>query len=96
MSYQQFGHVDPNERLDYAEDPPPGDEEPPRRRLPAVLLVAGVVAIFGGGLWFAYHQGTKHAGVAASSGPSTGAAENVPLIRAGTEPVKVKPEKAGG
>ena len=27
MSYQQFGHVDPEERLDHAEDPAPADGE---------------------------------------------------------------------
>lgn len=101
MSYQphghQFGHVDPEERLDYAETPLPEEEEyEPRSRLPMLLLVAGVGALFVGGLWFAYHEGTKHAGVAASSGSSGGAAENVPLIRADTDPVKVKPDKAGG
>ena len=35
MSYHQFGHVDPEERLDYAEQPPAeGEEEylPPQRR----------------------------------------------------------------
>jgi hypothetical protein len=102
MSYQ-FGHVDPEERLGVAEAPEPGDDYPPRRRLPAVLLVVGVAAAFAGGLWFAYHQGTKHATVAVNSpagsaaAPSASAPENsVPLIRADTDPVKVKPEKAGG
>ena len=61
MSYQ-FGHVDPHERLDYAEEPPPDDDyPPPRRRLPGAVLAVGVMAIFAGGLWFAYHEGTKHA-----------------------------------
>lgn len=102
MSYQQFGHVDPEERLDHWEDAPPYDEEPPRRRLPMALLAAGVIAVFAGALWFAYHMGTKHATavVASSPGsaaPSTGAAPaDVPLIRASTDPVKVKPDKAGG
>jgi hypothetical protein len=103
MSYQphghQFGHVDPEERLDYAEAPPPEEEEyEPRSRLPLIMLAAGVAVLFVGGLWFAYHQGTKHATVAVASGSSGGgaAAENVPLIRADTDPVKVKPDKVGG
>jgi hypothetical protein len=110
MSYQ-FGHVDPDERLDYAEEPP-GDEQPPRRLLPSVLKGAALVLVFVGGLWFAYHQGAKHAAVtapsntpSASGSPSTSSTPsaaaqavpaNVPLIRADTGPVKVKPDKAGG
>jgi hypothetical protein len=117
MSYQQFGHVDPEERLDYAEEPAPveGDEyyAAPRRLLPGALLVVGVVAAFAGGLWFAYHAGVKHgetASIASSPAvvpPTSGGAPSnaqanaqanaqVPLIRADTSPVKVKPEKAGG
>lgn len=103
MSYQQhghhFGHVDPEERLDYAETPLPEEEEyEPRSRLPMIMLAAGVAVLFVGGLWFAYHQGTKHAAVAVASGSSGGgaAAENVPLIKADTDPVKVKPDKVGG
>ncbi|HWD57127.1 MAG TPA: SPOR domain-containing protein [Stellaceae bacterium] len=103
MSYQQFGHVDPDERLDYSEEPPPDEEYPRRRLLPGVALVAGVMALFAGGLWFAYHAGTKHAATVVAAAPAgaagaggSAAAEQVPLLRAGTEPVKVKPEKAGG
>lgn len=109
MSYQQFGHVDPEERLDYAEEPALGDSEEyyaPRRLLPGVLLAVGVIAVFAGGMWFAYHAGEKHAAkaVAVADSPavvpttSGGAASNaqVPLIRADTSPVKVKPDKVGG
>jgi SPOR domain len=96
MSYQQFGHVDPEERLDYAEAPLPEEEYEPRSRLPVIMLVAGVAALFVGGLWFAYHEGTRHAVVAAPSGAPGQAAENVPLIKADTDPVKVKPDKVGG
>lgn len=111
MSYQQFGHVDPEERLDYSEEPgAPGDSQeyyaPPRRLLPGALLAVGVMAVFGGGLWFAYHAGEKHAErtVAVANSPSAvstasgGAASNaqVPLIQADTGPVKIKPDKAGG
>jgi len=89
MSYQ-FGHVDREERIEYVEEPP--DEElPSRRPLGAVVLAAGVMAIFAGGLWFAYHEGTKHAVVSSAAAP-----DQVPLIRADTDPVKVKPDKAGG
>jgi cell division septation protein DedD len=90
MSYQ-FGHIDPNERLDYAEEPPPDDEDyRPRRHLGGAVLAVAVMAAFAGGLWFAYHEGTKHAG---GSAPAT---DQVPLIRADGDPVKVKPDKAGG
>ena len=89
MSYQ-FGHVDREERLEYVEEPPE-EELPSRRPLGAVILAAGVMAIFAGGLWFAYYEGTKHAVVSPAAGPG-----QVPLIRADTDPVKVKPDKAGG
>jgi hypothetical protein len=94
MSYQ-FGHVDPDERLDYAEEPQYQDESPPRRNLSGPALVMGVMALFAGGLWFAYHEGTKHPDIAVSS---TTTADNVPLIRADPAPVKIKPDpnKIGG
>jgi hypothetical protein len=91
MSYQ-FGHVDRDERIDYGEEPPPGEELPPQRRpLGMAILAVGAMAIFAGGLWFAYHQGTKHAVVSAAAPP-----DQVPLIHADADPVKVKPDKAGG
>ena len=112
MSYQQFGHVDPEERLDYAEEPAPGEDEAPRRSLPGALLVIGLMVTFAGGLWAAYHAGVKHGETttvvnpptnpAAQSSPaapsSSAAAANaqVPLIRADTSPVKIKPDKVGG
>jgi cell division septation protein DedD len=93
MSYQ-FGHVDRDERIDYGEAPPYEDEPPLRRSLFGPALVLGVMALFAGGLWFAYHEGTKHP--ATTTG--TTAADNVPLIRADPDPVKVKPapDKIGG
>jgi hypothetical protein len=93
MSYQ-FGHVDPDERLNYAEEPPPEEEyKAPRRILPGALLAVGAMAVFAGGLWFAYHEGVKHAAtIVVPAGPGG----QVPLIRADTDPVKVRPEKAGG
>lgn len=101
MSYQQFGHVDPEERLDHAEEEAPEEEYPQRRLLPAVMLGAGVLALFAGGLWFAYHQGAKHSSATststvASAGTGAASTEQVPLIRAATDPVKVKPKDAGG
>jgi SPOR domain len=90
MSYQQFGHVDRDERIEVSGEVPPGDELPPRRGLPGAILAVGVMAIFAGGLWFAYHEGTKHAAMSAAE-PG-----NVPLIRADADPVKVKPDKVGG
>jgi sporulation related protein len=90
MSYQQFGHVERDERIDYAEEEPPHDQYPPRRGIFGAVLAVAVMAVFAGGLWFAYHQGAKHAQLTASD------ADKVPLIRADPEPVKVKPDKAGG
>jgi hypothetical protein len=90
MSYQ-FGHIDPDERLDYAEETPEEAHLPVRRSLSGPALAIGVMAVFAGGLWFAYHQGTKHASVIAAA-PT----DNVPLIRADPQPVKVKPDKVGG
>jgi hypothetical protein len=68
------------------------DEEPPRggRRLIAIAVMIGVMLLFAGGLWFAYVQGTRHAG---GSAQSAGA---VPLLRADERPIKVKPEQPGG
>jgi cell division septation protein DedD len=90
MSYQ-FGHVDPDERLDYAEEPPPGDYLPARRSLSGPAIAIGVMAIFAGSLWFAYHQGAKHA-----SATTVAPGDTVPLIHADPAPVKVKPDKVGG
>jgi hypothetical protein len=94
MSYQ-FGHVDPNERLNYAEEPQYEEELPPRRNLAGPAMILGVMALFAGGLWFAYHEGTKHPNVAAVTSSTT---DSVPLIRADPAPVKIKPDpsKIGG
>ena len=67
-----------------------GDEfSRPERRLPTLLLSLGAMALFAGGLWFAYVQGTHHPAVNASS-------DKVPLIRADDHPTKVRPDQPGG
>jgi hypothetical protein len=69
------------------------EEEPARGRNPliAVVLTLAVMALFAGGLWFAYMQGIKHGGTPAAQG-----ADAVPLLRADERPVKVRPEQPGG
>src|SRR5260370_41940950 len=61
----------------------------PDRRLPALLLTVLAMALFAGGLWFAYVQGTHHPAVTAPG-------DAVPLIRADEHPTKVKPDQPGG
>lgn len=61
----------------------------PDRRLPTMLLTVVAMALFAGGLWFAYVQGTRHP---AANAPS----EGVPLLRADERPTKVKPDQPGG
>jgi cell division septation protein DedD len=89
MSYQ-FGHVDREERIDYGDEPPP-QMLPPHWRLPRSVVAVAVVAVFAGSLWFAYHEGTKHA---TSAPPAAG--DQVPLLHADPQPVKVKPDRPGG
>jgi hypothetical protein len=101
MTYQNFGHVDPEERLDYAEDPPEDWQQPDRRPIGLAAIAVGVVVLFVGGMWFAYHEGAKHAApsyaaTGGASGTTGSAADNVPLIRADPEPVKIKPTSPGG
>src|ERR1700686_1213476 len=61
----------------------------PDRRLPTMLLTVLAMALFAGGLWFAYVQGPRHAAVTAPG-------DAVPLIRADEHPTKVKPDQPGG
>ena len=62
-----------------------------RRLLPTALITVTAMAVFAGGLWFAYVQGTHHAPVLQAAGDG-----NVPLIRADQRPIKVKPDQPGG
>jgi SPOR domain len=61
----------------------------PDRRLPMIFLTALAMALFAGGLWFAYVQGTRHPATIAQG-------DAVPLIRADDRPTKVKPDQPGG
>jgi hypothetical protein len=61
----------------------------PDRRLPMIFLTVLAMALFAGGLWFAYVQGTRHPA-------AIGSGDAVPLIRADDRPAKVKPDQPGG
>jgi hypothetical protein len=82
MSYQ-IGPMDPEDRAGHFAE----DEDLPRRRVTAIFAVVVVMAVFAGGLWFAYSTGSRHA---------SGTGGDVPLIRAATGPTKVKPQNPGG
>jgi len=89
MSYH-LGSVDPDQRAELFVDPGDEQHELRPRRMFSKVLVLVVMGLFGGGLWFAYVQETRHAGGdAAASG-------DVPLIRADERPTKVKPDRPGG
>lgn len=88
MSYP-LGSVEAEQRTEFYDGP---EAREPRLRFRG--LATGLIALFGvflfaGGLWFAYHQGMRHAGGVGNGG-------DVPLIRADARPTKVKPEKPGG
>jgi hypothetical protein len=69
----------------------------PDRRLPKIFLSLLAMALFAGGLWFAYVQGTRHPAVGAPGAAQGGTqADGVPLIRADERPTKVKPDQPGG
>jgi hypothetical protein len=111
MSYQQFGHVDRDERIELAADEPTG-EAPRWNLVPKPLINVLVMAGFAGGLYFAYVQGTHHpvttapaeAAVTTAQPAATPAVvaqnppppDNVPLIKADPQPIKVKPDQPGG
>jgi SPOR domain len=83
----QLGEVDSSHGESFIE---PREREPRSGFRPVIATAAAflVMGAFGGGLWFAYHQGVRHGSVVSSS--------DVPLIRADERPTKVKPENAGG
>jgi outer membrane biosynthesis protein TonB len=89
MTYH-LGPIDPDRRPELFGDPRDGEPQPRPRRVLATALALLVMGLFGGGLWFAYVQGTRHAG------GGDAASGSVPLIRADERPTKVKPEKPGG
>jgi hypothetical protein len=80
---------DPDEGLDLIGEDRADAFSHPDRRLPTMLLTVLVMALFAGGLWFAYVQGTRHPA-------ATAPGEGVPLIRADERPAKVKPDQPGG
>jgi SPOR domain len=63
-------------------------EEPPPQRILSVAAALVVMAVFAAGLWFAYYEGTRRTGA--------GGAGEVPLIRADTRPMMVRPAEPGG
>ncbi len=62
-----------------------------RSRLVAIVLTLAVMVLFAGGLWFAYVQGMRHAGV-----PAAQNANAVPLLRTDERPTKIRPDQPGG
>ena len=89
MAYN-LEQIDPDQRTGLYVDP--SDEEPqaePPRRMLRIGGTLLVMALFAGGLWFAYFEGARHAGGTADSG-------DIPLIHADTRPIKVKPDEPGG
>ena len=110
MSYQQFGPVDRDERIELAADEPVGAESARWSIVPRPLLTVLVMAGFAGALYFAYVQGTHHAAPTAAATPAAPTAtapqtqqqaaavpaDNIPLIRADQQPMKVKPDQPGG
>src|SRR5690242_2235708 len=74
---------------------------PPDRRLPKIFLSMLVMALFAGGLWFAYVQGTRHPAASVQGGVQGSAqgavqGDGVPLLRADERPTKVRPDQPGG
>lgn len=87
MSYP-LGSMDTDQRAELYSEPRGHETRRLFRGVVATAVALVVMGLFGGGLWFAYNQGLRHA--------NSGAAAEVPLIRADERPTKVKPEKPGG
>ena len=90
MSYH-LGQIDPGERTGLYADPRDQEADPPPRRVLRIVGALLVMGLFAGGLWFAYIEGLRHA---AGTGGSGGG--DIPLIRADTRPMKIKPAEPGG
>ena len=88
MSYH-LGQIDPEERTGLYADPRDEEADPPPRRVLRIVGALLIMALFAGGLWFAYVEGARH--MAGAGGSS-----DIPLIRADTRPMKVKPAEPGG
>jgi len=83
------GPVAPEQQAEFSADPD-GEESPARsHRVIGAVLALLVMALFAGGLWFAYLKGTHSAGTSIANG-------DVPLIRADQRPTKIKPQRPGG
>jgi hypothetical protein len=87
MAYN-LGQIDPEERTELYADQREEEYAPRPRRLLRVAGALIVMGVFAGGLWFAYVEGVRHAGLSGGG--------DIPLIRADTRPMKVKPENPGG
>jgi cell division septation protein DedD len=87
MAYN-LGQTDPEERTELYADPREEEYVPRPRRMLRVAAALIVMGVFAGGLWFAYVEGVRHVG------PANGG--DIPLIRADTRPMKIKPENPGG
>lgn len=88
MAYN-LEHIDPEERIELYADPRAPEEVRLSWRLLRIAGALAVMGVFAGGLWFAYTEGLRHTGGSASIG-------EVPLVRADTSPIKVKPKNPGG
>lgn len=88
MSYH-LGQIDPEERTGLYADPRDEEADPPPRRVLRIVGTLLIMALFAGGLWFAYVEGARHMA-------GTGGSGDIPLIHADTRPMKVKPAEPGG